>query len=94
MSAYVNVYHVDQAKGGPEEGGWWYDTGVPHASIPVSDWAGPEGADAVAAKWQAWCDAENDSNPHYTNTNGVGEYRVSREDHPAECWPKERPYYE
>ena len=23
---YVNVYMVDQAYGGPEEGGWWYNT--------------------------------------------------------------------
>ena len=54
MSTYVNVYHVDQAKGGPEEGGWWYDTGVPHASIPVDEWAGPEDLDTVRASWSAW----------------------------------------
>jgi hypothetical protein len=24
---YVAVYLVDRAYGGPEEGGWWYDTG-------------------------------------------------------------------
>lgn len=23
----VSVYSVDRAYGGPEEGGWWYDTG-------------------------------------------------------------------
>ena len=94
MSKYVNVYHVQQASGGPEEGGWWYDYGVPHTSIPVSSWAGPEDVDTVTARWRAWCNTENDSNPHYTNTNGVGEYRVSIEERPAECWPKERPYYE
>jgi hypothetical protein len=52
------------------------------------------GRKSVTARWRAWCNTENDSNPHYTNTNGVGEYRVSIEGRPAECWPKERPYYE
>ena len=35
MTLYVNVYDIAQAYGGPEEGGWWFDTGVPVASIPV-----------------------------------------------------------
>lgn len=26
---YVNTYLIDRAYGGPEEGGWWYDTEVP-----------------------------------------------------------------
>jgi hypothetical protein len=26
---WVCVYDVDQAFGGPEEGGWWYETGYP-----------------------------------------------------------------
>tara|TARA_R100000808_G_scaffold20219_1_gene43785 strand:+ start:1802 stop:2137 length:336 start_codon:yes stop_codon:yes gene_type:complete len=111
MSKYLNVYKVDQGYGGAEEGGWWYDYGVPHASIPVR-WeekfgdardhdegvytheSGPEDLDTVRARWNAWCNAKNDANPHYTNTNGVGEYRVSIESHPAEPWPKERPRYE
>ena len=24
---YLNEYEMDRAYGGPEEGGWWYDTG-------------------------------------------------------------------
>ena len=32
---YVNVYHVSQLYGGPEEGGWYYDAGEPIASIPI-----------------------------------------------------------
>ena len=27
MKYYVNEYEVDRIYGGPEEGGWWYDTG-------------------------------------------------------------------
>lgn len=33
---YVNVYEVGRAYGGPEEGGWWFDTGSPVAAIPVA----------------------------------------------------------
>jgi len=29
MSYTVAVYICDRAYGGPEEGGWWYDCGVP-----------------------------------------------------------------
>lgn len=32
---YVNAYLVTRQYGGPEEGGWWYDTGTPLASVPV-----------------------------------------------------------
>lgn len=32
---YVNIYSVGRAYGGPEEGGWWFDTGVPIGAIPV-----------------------------------------------------------
>ena len=27
MNWYVNIYKVDRAYGGPEEGGWYYDVG-------------------------------------------------------------------
>ena len=32
---FVNAYLVDRAYGGPEEGGWYYDTEHPLASVPV-----------------------------------------------------------
>lgn len=32
---YVNAYEVTQHYGGPEEGGWWYDSGEVLASSPV-----------------------------------------------------------
>ena len=33
---YVNAYAVSRCYGGPEEGGWWYDSGRPLASVPVT----------------------------------------------------------
>jgi len=32
---YLNAYAVVPAYGGAEEGGWWYDSGIPIASIPI-----------------------------------------------------------
>lgn len=35
MAIYANTYLVSQAYGGPEEGGWWYETGEPIQSIII-----------------------------------------------------------
>lgn len=35
MRLYVNIYEVGRARGGHEEGGWWFDTGTPIGAIPV-----------------------------------------------------------
>jgi hypothetical protein len=32
---YVNVYAMSRCYGGPEEGGWYYDAGVPVTSVRV-----------------------------------------------------------
>ena len=32
---YINAYIVSRCYGGPEEGGWWFDSGEPIASIPI-----------------------------------------------------------
>lgn len=88
---YVNVYLVQQAYGGPEEGGWWYDWGQPHVSIPEEC---PGGLDATLKQWEAWCAKENDARPDYWSVASQGEYRVLIEDSPAVCWPSERPFYE
>ena len=50
MSVYLNTYKVHQAYGGPEEGGWWYDVGIPVNSFLVTNedyesWYACEGLD-------------------------------------------------
>lgn len=32
---FLNVYAVERAYGGPQEGGWWYNYGIPLASVPM-----------------------------------------------------------
>tara|TARA_R110000765_G_scaffold236838_1_gene339663 strand:+ start:541 stop:1044 length:504 start_codon:yes stop_codon:yes gene_type:complete len=34
---YVNVYQIQRAYGGPEEGGWWYDEGTPIESETTTE---------------------------------------------------------
>ena len=48
-SLYVNVYEVHDNYGGPEEGGWYYDSGEVIKSYPV---ANQEEAEAVRTKLQ------------------------------------------
>lgn len=35
MQLWVNGYEAGRAYGGPEEGGWWFDTGTPIFSLLV-----------------------------------------------------------
>lgn len=35
MLVYLNVYAITRHYGGPEEGGWWYNSGVPVACVPM-----------------------------------------------------------
>lgn len=87
---YVNVYLVDQAYGGPEEGGWWYTYGVPQRSIAVK----PSSAQRLRDKVDAWCDKENEDRPEMYSVASQGVYQTRLEEHPGKGWPSERPYYE
>lgn len=36
MAVYLNTYEVQSLYGGPEEGGWWYESGSPVQSVLLS----------------------------------------------------------
>lgn len=47
---FVSVYMVTRCYGGPEEGGWWYDSYELRASLPIADYLeGAPSADEVEA---------------------------------------------
>ena len=98
QDVYVNVYLVDQLYGGPEEGGWWYDTGEPVESIcvPAQSTSGltREAAEKLRQSKQVYYDSLNkDRRPkHSVLSDGV--YEVCLEDRFAEPYPETRPYYE
>ena len=79
------MYRVTQAYGGPEEGGWWYPEGEPVGSrMCMSE----EELAEQRAKLGAKADELNE------NVNRGVYYRVIKEDHFAEAYPKQRPTYE
>jgi hypothetical protein len=84
---YVNVYSLERNYGGPEEGGWWYDSGDPVRSVKAYTDAE---ADSLVENFKQ----------HYPSTGnrysvlGGEDYGVYVEDHPAAAFPTERPRYE
>lgn len=91
VRCYVNVYLVDRAYGGPEEGGWWYDYGE------VVESRHCETLFEVLAekkKMQAKYDALNAGLPEISSVNSRGRYGVTLEPRKAAAWPQERPHYE
>ena len=97
---YVNVYSVGRAYGGPEEGGWWFDTGHVVSSTPF---AGRDAyMDAVRhADSLRESHAENGMRREDRN-GGIGRFSVMGgddlvvvvEDHQGENYPAEWPHYE
>ena len=91
MYKYVNVYLADQARGGPEEGGWYYECGQPVSSIACDD-------DDEVAKYRvdmnAWCVKQNKDRPSMHSVASEGEFVSVVEDEPAMAYPFERPHYE
>jgi hypothetical protein len=91
-SKFVNVYLTDRAYGGPEEGGWWYDT----AEVVRSTQAlvGGDAARLLQTE-RAWCAEENSR--RRSDTGSVlseGRYEVEIDDVPAADRPAQRPHYE
>ena len=93
---YLNVYIVDRAYGGPEEGGWWYDYGVPYASVPLGEDDGPAYHQPAVQKaaWKRWVKASNEDRPQVSSVSSEGIYVIRFEQGMAAAWPTERPYYE
>lgn len=85
---YVNAYAVDRMWGGPEEGGWWYDTGEPVESILFETWAAAEAyRDGEGArKWPT-------TRARYSVLGGE-DHTLWIERHFAAPWPDSRPHYE
>lgn len=85
---YVNVYEIDRSWGGPEDGGWWYDSGEPVASIPFD----------TLREAEAFRDAMNKKFPHSGSSSSVaysgGDYAVFIEHKFARPYPERKPHYE
>lgn len=88
---FLNVYLIDKAYGGPEEGGWWFEYGQAIRSVQAS----LETLGTMRAELQLWCDSENaQRRSDIGSVLSEGKYVVYVEDEPGRDWPSERPHYE
>jgi hypothetical protein len=86
----VNVYLVDRAYGGPEEGGWWYDTGELLRVFPVER----KYADALRDEIAKRDEFSNEGRRPISSVASTGQYRVTVSDEPGESYPTTTPHYE
>ena len=94
----VCVVHMDRAYGGPEEGGWWYDTTEPVVGpdIPLpSVWRTMDEAQAACDALSDWCVEHNEGRREIGSVLSEGRYGTmiyeGQFPHPT---PEERPHYE
>jgi hypothetical protein len=88
---YVNVYMHDRAYGGPEEGGWSYDTHDPVLSVPVARADVGDVERACRLQYEQTLNAGR--RPVYSVLS-EGRYVVEVEARPASAKPERRPRYE
>jgi hypothetical protein len=90
---YLNAYLVDRNYGGPEEGGWWYDSGEPVASVPLPQFATPNYIEFVK-QWLRTILGYMEGKRPLSSVIGGPELRIREEDDIARAWPEHRPHYE
>lgn len=84
---FVNVWGVSRVYGGPEEGGWWYDTGECIKTVVCTS---RDEADRV----------RNEQREEFPMTSrrysmiGGDDWDVTIDDEPGKFFPEERPHYE
>ena len=89
---HLNEYRTNRAYGGPEEGGWWYDTGSfvaclgTHPTLDAATAALDALAPAIAARRQGL------HPPDSVLCTGWPVIRI--EPHPGADFPRTRPRYE
>lgn len=91
---FLNVYLKNREYGGPEEGGWFYDTGRFIKSYPIK-----ASDDEVRAKYEAIkarLDERNKEEGNHEPGSVLcdGYLVVSREGIPGADYPRNRPHYE
>ena len=100
---YVNLYMHDRAYGGPQEGGWWYDTYAPvseedaeweHAKPPKFGLFATEAkAEDARNELEGWCNLANETRRSPSSVLSEGHYVAMLEAWPAEYQPSSRPFY-
>jgi hypothetical protein len=92
IGKFVNVYLHDRAEGGPEEGGWYFDTyeAVSSVQVPNQDQSALMAARGIADNF---CLENNKGRREISSVLSEGVYVVMIEAVPAHDQPETRPYY-
>lgn len=96
---WIHKHEIAQAYGGPEEGGWWYETGVPVAKWEPPKFDDKEAAYARCRELNAREQERATREEEYEYTSVLAHlsthYAYSVEDTPEmEAYPSVRPHYE
>ncbi len=86
---FVCVYDVGREYGGPEEGGWWYDTGD-----PMWETAAAFATEAEAVKYADLLRADFPPTGRRSSVLGGDDYNVEISRELPAFYPAERPHYE
>lgn len=88
---YLNAYNVNRFYGGGEEGGWWYDSGDPVASVPLR-----EEDPVTMVEWDAYLRAKVGWSSKYDRHSVLGhdDFEIRHEDYFAAPFPSENPRYQ
>ena len=93
---YVNLYEIDQAYGGPEEGGWWFSCGI---FVRAHSFKFTDRIEARTRMELLNCRTDiiaNDPRGSRANLSSVsceGRLNWQVEEQAGENYPTERPYY-
>ena len=89
---YINLYLVNRAYGGAEEGGWYYPTGLFVRCLGKS--LDPVAADAIRDAHGRELDELNAGRPPIWSVRSTGRYEIVIEPRAGESYPNYRPHYE
>jgi hypothetical protein len=99
MTYTVKLFFCDRAFGGREEGGWWFDYGLPADDSEVGftvsrRFKSKAKAQGYRARIQARLDRLNSSRPDLSSVASEGQYHALLCTTKPRPYPEARPYYD
>lgn len=88
---WVNAYDTNRSYGGPEEGGWWYETGQLLATIPCTT---DEEVATALAQLNRILRPQFEGNHPIGSVLCEGVLHIIEEEETGADYPTERPHYE
>lgn len=87
---WMNIHEVDREYGGPEEGGWWFDSGTVEVAIPLHDLD----EDEVFTLYNLMLKAFPNTGASGSVVRREGDWRITFGETRGADYPEVRPHYE